>query len=146
MFLIHWLKNFGDFYSIWLISLLFKTMKILPLNLLVDYFRVKFMHEFKFNISPHSFINMCKTRGHMFHVRNKEDYGIPFASLNLVDNLPLYTLPATCVFSAFFINNSLIFELATARFRFCKINWNKAFRQYCSCLWQTIVSLLCPWP
>ena len=64
---------------------LFKTMKILPFELLVQYFRVKFMYEFKLNIAPRSFFNMWKTRGHMsqgnIRLRNQEDYSIPFARL-----------------------------------------------------------------
>ena len=121
---------------------LFKTMKILPFELLVQYFRVKFMYEFKLNIAPRSFFNMWKTRGNMsqgnIRLRNQEDYSIPFARLNLVNNLPLCTLPAT--WNAFFINNSFIVEQATSRFKFYK----KMKRKLLDSIVVACERLLCP--
>ena len=52
------------FYSPYDTGPLFKTLKILPFDLLVyNYFRDKSVYEFRFNTAPCSFANMWQSRG-----------------------------------------------------------------------------------
>ena len=66
-------------------------------------------------------------------------YSIPFARLNLVNNLPICTLPAT--WNEFFNNNSFMVEQATSRFRFYK---KKLKRKLLDSIVVACDRLLCP--
>jgi hypothetical protein len=76
---------------------LFKQQKILPLDKLIEFSRIKFMHSFHFKLLPLSFAEMwisngARNPGRM--LRNAEDYYIPAHRVEFVKRLPLFTFPA----------------------------------------------------
>jgi hypothetical protein len=66
---------------------LFKKSSILPLPLLAEFFKIQFMHHYKFNLLPISFNNTWisnlerRRRGDIeqFMLRNDEEYYVPLA-------------------------------------------------------------------
>ena len=75
---------------------LFKELKILPLDDLITFSRVKFMHSFHFKKLPLSFSEMWQLnseRNPGRALRNANDYFIPAHRIELVKRLPLISLP-----------------------------------------------------
>ena len=83
---------------------LFKKFKVLPLSELIDFFKIKFMHEAKFNLLPISFENAWKTNGAARshpqpniqpsrELRDDENFHIPVARTSLTSSFPLTAFP-----------------------------------------------------
>jgi hypothetical protein len=75
---------------------LFKQLKILPIEKLIQFSNVKFMHSFHFKILPISFANTWMTnieRNPERALRNANDLFIPPHRVEFVKRLPLYTQP-----------------------------------------------------
>jgi len=75
---------------------LFKELKILPLDQLIDYCRIKFMHCYHFNKLPLSFNEMWKTnreRNPERILRNADDLFVPAHRVEFVKRLPIIALP-----------------------------------------------------
>jgi exonuclease III len=77
---------------------LFKDLNILPFESLSRYFKLKFMYEYLNNLLPRSFNNMWPRRGELngnYNLRNNNNLTVPFSRINLVERLPLCSLPST---------------------------------------------------
>jgi hypothetical protein len=75
---------------------LFRELKILPLDDLITYSRIKFMHNFHFKKLPLSFAEMWQTnleRNPERELRNANDYYIPPHRVEIVKRLPYISLP-----------------------------------------------------
>jgi hypothetical protein len=75
---------------------LFKQQKILPVEKLIQFSNIKFMHSFHFKLLPPSFANTWITnieRNPERALRNATDLFIPPHRVEFVKRLPLYTLP-----------------------------------------------------
>jgi hypothetical protein len=80
---------------------LFKKSSILPLPLLAEFFKIQFMHHYKFNLLPISFNNTWisnlerRRRGDIeqFMLRNDEEYYVPLARTVAISNQPLICYP-----------------------------------------------------
>ena len=81
---------------------LFKALEILPLNLLSDSMKLKFMHSYVQNFLPSAFNNMWTLNrdrrlleGNLQHLelRSDGDYFVPFSRLDQFKHFPLYNLP-----------------------------------------------------
>ena len=83
---------------------LFKKCRVLPLPDLTEFFRIKFMHSFKFNLLPLSFENVWKsntaTRVNLQvqnydqrELRDDDVFHIPPARTALTSSFPLSTFP-----------------------------------------------------
>jgi hypothetical protein len=76
---------------------LFVHLGILPLDELITYQRLKFMHSYYFHKFPISFAQIWQTnaeRNPVRILRNGNDYFIPEHRIELVKRMPLYTSPA----------------------------------------------------
>ena len=76
---------------------LFADLEILPIDELIVYHRLKFMHSYHFRKLPLSFAQLWLTnfeRNPDRALRNANDYFIPQHRIELVKKLPLYTFPA----------------------------------------------------
>jgi hypothetical protein len=77
---------------------LFREMKILPLDQLIIYSNIKFMHSFIHKKLPLSFNNTWQTneeRNPVRVLRNINDLFIPAHRVEFVKRLPLFSFPAT---------------------------------------------------
>jgi hypothetical protein len=75
---------------------LFKQQKILPVEKLIEYSKIKFMHSFHFKKLPLSFANTWTTnfeRNPERALRNANDLFILPHRVEFVKRLPLYTFP-----------------------------------------------------
>ena len=75
---------------------LFKNLKILPLENLITYSQLKFMHNFYNNNIPLSFTEMWVTnrsRNPQINLRNAENLHVPAHSFDSIKRLPLFTFP-----------------------------------------------------
>ncbi len=75
---------------------LFKKLGILPLNDLIKYSALKFMHKFKHNRLPFSFNEIWITnraRNPDIILRNADDLHIPDHNLASIKRLPLFSFP-----------------------------------------------------
>jgi hypothetical protein len=78
---------------------LFKKLNILPLQHLITYFKLQFIHQFKFNHLPLAFNNEWTLNEDRFAnlelmpLRNYDDFYVPFARIDQVKRLPLFSLP-----------------------------------------------------
>ncbi len=75
---------------------LFKELNILPFNLLVKYFQLQFMHNYKMNYLPRSFLNIWETNeefNNYYPLRNILDYRIPRFRIELLKRLPFCHFP-----------------------------------------------------
>jgi hypothetical protein len=75
---------------------LFKEQKILPLDKLIEFSRIKFMHSFHFHQLPFSFAATWITnaeRNPDRMLRNADDLYIPAHRVEFVRRLPLYSFP-----------------------------------------------------
>jgi hypothetical protein len=75
---------------------LFKSLEILPLEQLIVFNKVKFMHKYAFNRQPFSFENTWITnyqRAPEAILRNVNDFVIPPHRIELFKNSPLVSLP-----------------------------------------------------
>jgi hypothetical protein len=75
---------------------LFKQQKILPVEKLIQFSNIKFMHSFHFKLLPPSFANTWISnieRNPERALRNANDLFIPPHRVEFVKRLPLYTLP-----------------------------------------------------
>jgi hypothetical protein len=75
---------------------LFKELKICPLDDLITYSHVKFMHSFHFKKLPLSFAEMWQLKSERNPeraLRNANDYFIPAHRIEIVKRLPLISLP-----------------------------------------------------
>jgi hypothetical protein len=83
---------------------LFKSLSILPLPDLIQFFNLKLFHSFKFNTAPFAFKNIWKTtleqrhldgnNENIFNLRNNDDYFIPPSRTQFLSRFPLYNLPS----------------------------------------------------
>ena len=77
-------------------SPLFKELKILPLEQLITYSQLKFMHLFTFNKTPPSFTEMWITnraRTPLLNLRNAENLHVKPHLLDSLKRLPLFAFP-----------------------------------------------------
>jgi len=78
---------------------IFKSLRILPLPLLCDYFKLQFMQRFLQGFLPQSFNNTWTTNRIRhdnqpeIELRNDDDIFIPYARTNLISNQPLVSFP-----------------------------------------------------
>ena len=75
---------------------LFKELKILPLDQLTEYSRIKFMHCYHFKKLPPSFNEMWKTNRERIPeriLRNADDLYVPAHRVEFVKRLPIIALP-----------------------------------------------------
>jgi hypothetical protein len=78
---------------------LFKISKILPIDLLTDYFGLQFMHHYVQNYLPRAFANTWSLNNERiaedFHLnlRNNEAFDVPFARLISLKRHPLTHFP-----------------------------------------------------
>ena len=73
---------------------LFKQLQILPLPDLIKYFNLQFMHKFKHNSLPSSFVNSWVRQEASIHdIRNKDDILVPRSRINQTARLPLSEFP-----------------------------------------------------
>ncbi len=77
---------------------LFANHGILPIESLIYYYRIKFMHSYYFKKLPLSFaelwmLNSERNPGRV--LRNANDYYIPQPRIELVKRLPLFSFPLT---------------------------------------------------
>lgn len=78
-------------------SPLFKTLKILPLESLIDYFSLQFFHDFKIGLTPRSFHNCWQTVGQVnnrYQLRNENEYVVPRFRTTQIRMFPLWSLPS----------------------------------------------------
>jgi hypothetical protein len=76
---------------------LFKEKKILPLDQLIRYAKIKFMHSFHFNQLPLSFAETWITNNNRNPeriLRNADDLYVPAHRVEFVKRLPLFSFPA----------------------------------------------------
>jgi hypothetical protein len=95
---------------------LFFECKILPLDLIIEYSKLIFMHAIKFNFCPKSFNNVF-TRVYAenlaYELRYPSDFELPRARIEFFKRIPLYSLPAlwnNCEEMRFY-QNQLTFKL-----------------------------------
>jgi hypothetical protein len=72
-------------------------MLVLPLDQLIEFSRIKFMHSFHFKKLPFSFSEMWLTnhqRNPEIALRNKDDLYIPAHRVEFVKRLPPFAFPA----------------------------------------------------
>jgi hypothetical protein len=78
---------------------LFKKSEVLPLHMLIDYFRIQFMHQFVYNHLPASFsrcwLTNAERRDDGPALRNEEDFFVPISRLTSTDRHPLVVIPKT---------------------------------------------------
>jgi len=75
---------------------LFQRLNILPLEQLIHYSKIKFMHNYFFNKIPVSFMGLWPTnrqRNPIRELRNAEDLYVPAHRIELVKRLPLVSFP-----------------------------------------------------
>jgi hypothetical protein len=78
---------------------IFKSLKILPIEHLMDFFGLQFMQQYIQGFLPSTFNNTWETnalrRAEDFHLnlRNNEEFAIPYARLNLTERQPLTHFP-----------------------------------------------------
>jgi hypothetical protein len=75
---------------------LFKELKILPLDQLIEYSRIKFMHNFHFKKLPPSFNQMWlsnRERNPERLLRNADDLYVPPHRVEFVKKLPIIMFP-----------------------------------------------------
>jgi hypothetical protein len=78
---------------------LFKASSILPFPSLADFFKIQFMHQYKFKFLPHSFSNTWLTNSQRNEdnnfpvLRNEDDYYVPLSRLRSSDYHPLIYFP-----------------------------------------------------
>jgi hypothetical protein len=78
---------------------LFKKLNILPLQQLISYFKLQFVHQFKFKHLPLAFDNEWTLNVDRFvnldlmPLRNTDDFYVPFARIDQVKRLPFFALP-----------------------------------------------------
>jgi Reverse transcriptase (RNA-dependent DNA polymerase) len=95
---------------------LFYECRIFPLDLIIEYSKLIFMHAIKFNFCPKSF-NSVFTRVNVedlaYELRYPNDYELPRARIEFFKRIPLYSLPAlwnNCEEMRFY-QNQLTFKL-----------------------------------
>jgi hypothetical protein len=78
---------------------LFKISNVLPLNLLILYFKLQFIQHYKFNHLPAIFFNLWQTNEQRLdlnlnmQLRNFVEYYVPFARIVLAERCPLFSFP-----------------------------------------------------
>ena len=75
---------------------IFKKLNILPLDMLIKYFQLQFMHDHKFSHLPRSFNNVWRTVAEsnvLYPIRNNQDYRIVRARICLTERLPICRFP-----------------------------------------------------
>ena len=75
---------------------LFKKLKILPFEPLVQYFHLLFMHDHKHKNIPRSFNNVWRTIEDInvgYPIRNSHNYRINYSRIGLTERLPICNLP-----------------------------------------------------
>jgi hypothetical protein len=75
---------------------LFKKMKILPLESLLKFKKLQFMHSVHYNYCPKSFINTFPKRSEQvqnYNLRDSNDYIMPNARIELFKKFPIYSFP-----------------------------------------------------
>ncbi len=77
---------------------LFKKLRILPFEKLVEYFNLLFMFDYKHDKLPRSFKNTWYTRRERnvgYNLRNQNEYDISRFRTEYINRLPLCNLPRT---------------------------------------------------
>ena len=78
---------------------LFKSLEILPLNLLADFSKIHFMQNFKQKFLPTALMNTWqinqerRQQDHSRILRNDDEIHVPFARTDQLSRFPLYHLP-----------------------------------------------------
>ena len=82
---------------------LFKSLSILPLPQLADYFKIKFMHSYINSYAPSAFSNTWSTHATLrnlsqpnlnYNLRNNDALSIPISRLKSLSYFPLYSFPS----------------------------------------------------
>lgn len=84
----------------------FKELLILPFELLIKYFSLQFMADYKYGRLPRCFENLWPTRNELnprFNLRNANDFHTPACRTSRNKRLPLFRLPS--VWNGFLNNN-----------------------------------------
>jgi hypothetical protein len=82
---------------------LFKSLEILPLSDLINFFKLKFFHSYVFNTIPTAFtstwlttLEQRHTDGQLhllYNLRNNDDFFVPFVRTTFLSRFPLYNFP-----------------------------------------------------
>ena len=75
---------------------LFKELKILPFDKLVNFANLKFFHQYANGLLPESFKNLWRKnseRNTNMSLRNQNDYMIPFNRIEITKRFPLTAMP-----------------------------------------------------
>jgi hypothetical protein len=78
---------------------LFKKLNILPLQQLIQYFKIQFMQQYKFKHLPSAFENEWFSNEERYAsqdlmpLRNNDDFFVPFARTGQAERIPLFALP-----------------------------------------------------
>ena len=78
---------------------LFKSSSILPLNSLIEFFKIQFMHQLVNNRLPTSFANSWITNSERREeyggpvLRNEDDFFVPLSRLSSTEKHPLISFP-----------------------------------------------------
>jgi exonuclease III len=120
---------------------LFKALKILPLQALSLYFKLKFMYEYKNNLLPRSFGNLWQYRGELngnYMLRNSNEFNVPRFRISLVERLPLCSFPKTWneFRNADAVKNAINKNLFKSKLKKClldriEINCNRLLCPFC---------------
>jgi hypothetical protein len=110
---------------------LFKSSAISPVKIIIDYFRIQFMHQFVHNLLPVSFTkcwttNIARRVAHNGPaLRNEDDIFVPFSRLMSTEHHPLIIFPKAW-------NELSSFKLETIS---SKTSCNKKLKTYCWTNW-----------
>ncbi len=122
---------------------LFKSSAISPLNYLIEFFKIQFMHQFINNHLPFSFVNTWTTNAARREeidgpvLRNALEFLVPFSRLTSTDNHPLISFPRS--WNEF---DSLEINPSKAQFNRKKfLSWETG-RKFC--MWAPFVPTLSP--
>ena len=74
---------------------LFKSEGILPVDKLIEYNAIKFMHSYYYKYCPKTFLGTWKlnSEGHNHDTRIKDDFHIEHRALQYFSNFPLFKFP-----------------------------------------------------
>lgn len=74
---------------------LFKELKLLPIDKIIDFQACRFMFDYKRGVRPSSFANCWTLRQehHGRELRNTNDFNVNLVNTNFLQNLPLNSLP-----------------------------------------------------
>ena len=103
----------------------FKKSKILPLPMLIEFFKLQFMNIFVQGFLPQLFanewsFNMQRSINHSYHLRNEDDIFVPFARTTFVSKSPYHSFPQAWI----------SFDCPSIKIQREKLIFNKMMKMY----------------